>query len=90
MQKPTLHINLMCGFAKHEKAHLMTSDIEETAYHNPNLTFLCRVAEMIESVDSADKMPARFRRPLQIADSDTIEFEKVLPSPPAEAFPSPL
>lgn len=68
----------------------MTYDIDETIYHDLKLTFSCRVAEMIESIDSADKMPARFRRPLQIADSDTIEFEKVLPSPPAEAFPSPL
>ena len=35
---------------------------------------------MIESVDKADQLPAHFRRPLQIANSDTIEFDKVIPA----------
>ena len=40
---------------------------------------------MIESVDKADKMPAQMRRPLQIADSNAVEFAQVL-TPISENF----
>ena len=41
------------------------------------MVLIYRVAEMIETIDKADRMPSMFRQPLQVAGATSIEFDKV-------------
>jgi hypothetical protein len=57
---------------------MLYDDTEDCGHHlELNLIISDRVAEMIECVDRASTMPNHFRRPLQVAGTDSIEFEKV-------------
>lgn len=48
----------------------------ETSRIQMTMIQFARVAEMIEMVDDADQLPDNCRQPLQIAASNTIEFDK--------------
>ena len=41
------------------------------------MVLIYRVAEMIETIDKADRLPSMFRQPLQVAGATSIEFDKV-------------